>query len=363
MIMQFAFDMHGEVATLAQEVDALQTVSGGPWGYRLRRIILAHFWLYGIQEFEIPHGRLFLAGENASGKSTVLTTAIPLALEGNLRSNRLDTFGGRHKHVEYYVLGDETSSAYLKYDKRTSYIALEFEWCTSDISASEASTEKPLLQQSNHLDKARYLTIGLSLYGNETAATRIQPVYFLITDGSRLVHNVNGSPRPHTIELTYTENNKIHTFSQHVFREKLKGHGIICKSQENYAEEVSRRLFGFDEPSKFHKLIELLLVLRRPNPSDELTLNSVQQHLTDSLPSIPISTTKDVAETIIEINDLKRQIEQLEQEYQAISDLHAAQQMLALSAARIAGNTYIHSQQQVEHLEALIRDLYLRISE
>ena len=61
-------------------VDILQQQTGGPLGYRLRRIILTNFWLYGQQEFEIPHGRLFLAGENASGKSTVLSTAFPLAL-------------------------------------------------------------------------------------------------------------------------------------------------------------------------------------------------------------------------------------------------------------------------------------------
>ena len=54
-------------------VEMLQELAGGPRGYRLRRIILTNFWLYGQQEFEIPHGRLFLAGENASGKSTVLT--------------------------------------------------------------------------------------------------------------------------------------------------------------------------------------------------------------------------------------------------------------------------------------------------
>jgi len=44
-------------------VEVLQAQAGGPRGYRLRRIILTNFWLYGLQEFEIPHGRLFLAGE------------------------------------------------------------------------------------------------------------------------------------------------------------------------------------------------------------------------------------------------------------------------------------------------------------
>ncbi len=56
-------------------VELLQTQVQGPVGYRFRRIILTNFWLYGQQEFEIPHGRLFLAGENASGKSTVLTVS------------------------------------------------------------------------------------------------------------------------------------------------------------------------------------------------------------------------------------------------------------------------------------------------
>ncbi len=93
------------IRQVASFVNMLQDQAGGPLGYRLRRIILTNFWLYGQQEFEIPHGRLFLAGENASGKSTVLTAALPLGLDGDLRPNHLDTFGGRERHMEYYVLG------------------------------------------------------------------------------------------------------------------------------------------------------------------------------------------------------------------------------------------------------------------
>ena len=113
-------------------VEVLQAQAGGPHGYRLRRIMLTNFWLYGLQEFEIPHGRLFLAGENASGKSTVLTAALPLALDGDLRPNRLDTFGGRERHMEYYVLGGSESATPYSHERRTSYIALEFEWCDPD---------------------------------------------------------------------------------------------------------------------------------------------------------------------------------------------------------------------------------------
>src|ERR1051326_2025009 len=73
---------------LARQIDILQTLAGGPKGYRLRRILLTNFWLYGQQEFEVVHGRLFLAGENASGKSTVLTAALPLALDGDIQIGR-----------------------------------------------------------------------------------------------------------------------------------------------------------------------------------------------------------------------------------------------------------------------------------
>src|SRR2546423_1038167 len=110
-------------------VEILQAQAGGPRGYRLRRIMLTNFWLYGLQEFEIPHGRLFLAGENASGKSTVLTAALPLALDGDLRPNRIDTFGGRERRIEYYVLGSNDSATPYSHERRTAYIALEFEWC------------------------------------------------------------------------------------------------------------------------------------------------------------------------------------------------------------------------------------------
>lgn len=130
--MEFAFDLQGKMDDLTRQVDMLQREPGGPRGYCLRRIILVNFWLYHFQVFEVPHGRLLLAGNNASGKSTVLTAALPLALEGSLRPDRLDTFGGKHKHVDYDVLGDEASSTSFTHHTRTSYIALEFDLCLPD---------------------------------------------------------------------------------------------------------------------------------------------------------------------------------------------------------------------------------------
>src|SRR5260370_2006015 len=106
----------------------LQQMVGGPAGYRLERIILTNFWLYEHQELEIPHGRLFLAGDNRSGKSTVLTAAITLALDGDYRPERIDTFGKREKRIDYYIIGGQESNTPYMRDQRTTYIALEFAW-------------------------------------------------------------------------------------------------------------------------------------------------------------------------------------------------------------------------------------------
>src|SRR5258707_15872222 len=110
----------------------LQQMVGGPAGYRLERIILTNFWLYEHQELEIPHGRLFLAGDNRSGKSTVLTAAITLALDGDTHPERIDTFGTRAKNLDYYILGSNDSNTPFNRSPRTSYVALEFEWCSPD---------------------------------------------------------------------------------------------------------------------------------------------------------------------------------------------------------------------------------------
>lgn len=114
------------------QAEMLQGVPQGPPGYRLHRVILTNFWLYDHQEFVIPHGRLFLAGDNRSGKSTVLIFAITVALDGDYRPERIDTFGKREKHIDYYILGSlESQTPYVR-ENRTSYIALEFEWCDPD---------------------------------------------------------------------------------------------------------------------------------------------------------------------------------------------------------------------------------------
>jgi hypothetical protein len=316
-------------------VDILQAQAGGPHGYRLRRIILTNFWLYGLQEFEIPHGRLFLAGENASGKSTVLTAALPLALDGDLRPNRLDTFGGRERHMEYYVLGGAESATPYSHERRTSYIALEFEWCDPDT--PPIAPEIRQRWENGEREKTRFLTIGISLAGNINASDRIRPLRFLITDGSRLGYDL------HTIYETGNKHDK-RAFDHPRFKQQLEGHGIICDTQAEYERQVARYLFGFDDVKDFQKLINLLLVLRRPNLSSELSFSRVHDYLKQSLRKISGETTSHVIGTIERIDAIQAEKERVQEAYSAAERLHLSQQSLALSRAQLAACEYLGTQ-------------------
>ncbi len=316
-------------------VEVLQGEAGGPRGYRLRRILLTNFWLYGSQEFEIPHGRLFLAGENASGKSTVLTAALPLALDGDIRPHRLDTFGGRERHIEYYILGGSESATPYSHERRTAYIALEFEWCDADIPPFAPELQR--LWENGEREKARFLTIGVSLAGNINASERIRPLRFLITDGSRLGHEM------HTVYEVGSRHEK-HAFDHPRFKQQMEGHGIICETQAEYERQVARYLFGFNDVKEFQKLINLLLVLRRPNLSSELSFSRVHDYLKQSLRKISGETTSHVIGTIERIDAIQIEKERSQEAYGAADRLHRAQQRLAMSRAQLAACEYTGAQ-------------------
>jgi uncharacterized protein (TIGR02680 family) len=320
---------------VAHFVELLQAQPGGPHGYRLRRIVLTNFWLYGRQEFEIPHGRLFLAGENASGKSTVLTAALPLGLDGDLRPNRLDTFGGRERRIEYYVLGGADSATPFNYERRTAYIALEFEWCDPD--SPPIAQELRTRWENGDREHARFLTIGLSIAGNTNVTDRIRPLRFLITDGSRLGYDLD------TVYETGNKGEK-RAYDHLRFKQLLEGRGIICESQAEYERQVARYLFGFSDVKDFEKLINLLLILRRPNLSTELSFSRVHDYLKMSLRKISSETTSRVIGTIERIDAIQSEIERIQQSYDAADRVHRARQRLALVRARLAASEYLAAQ-------------------
>jgi hypothetical protein len=328
------WDESGTSSTRTQ-AQMLQQSAGGPPGYRLSRIILTNFWLYEHQEFEIPHGRLFLAGDNRSGKSTVLTAAITLALDGDYHPERIDTFGKREKRIDYYILGSSESNTPFTREPRTSYIGLEFEWC--DIDQPPFASELRALWERGEYQQARYITIGIAFHGNRNNTNPITALRFIITDGKRLEYDI-------PTLVTSREGQRASDLK--TFKKTLNEHGQTFDTQYEYEQKVSQYLFNFANVSDFRRLIRQLLYLRQPNLNSVLSLESVRTVLDQSLPSIPNDLIQHAATTLELMGSLQEEIERRKKAYSAVEKLHLAQQVVTVAKARIAACAYVQAQMQ-----------------
>lgn len=336
-------------SSLAGKVNYLQTLDGGAEGYRLRRIILCNFWLYGLQEFEVPHGRLFLAGENASGKSSVLAAALPMALDGNISPNRIDTFGTRQRKIDYYVLGSAESSTPYLYDRRTTYIALEFEWCnpTQPPFAPDIRQRWLEARTPEERERARWLTIGLSLAGNNNANEKVRPLRFLLTDGSRFGY-----------ELRMIDQKNV-AYDHPTFKRLLheNGRGIICDTVADYQAHVARYLFNIDEIRDFQNIINMMLVIRQPNLGTEINFSRVHDYLKQALPRIPDEITRRVTGTLERIDNIQNQLERLQEAFDAATTLDNSAQRLALAGARRAALAYLKARSSENSFQGRVTGL------
>ncbi|HLI05565.1 MAG TPA: SbcC/MukB-like Walker B domain-containing protein [Ktedonobacteraceae bacterium] len=333
------------------QAEILQQVPDGPPGYRLRRIILTNFWLYDHQEFELPHGRLFLAGDNRSGKSTVLTAAITLALDGDYRPERIDTFGKREKRIDYYILGSLESQTPYTRDNRTSYVALEFEWC--DPAHPPFTSELRMRWERGERESARFFTIGLAFHGNRNNATPITSLRFLITDGSRLEYDIptvqgRGAAR-YACDLK-------------TFKKTLADHGMICNTQAEYEQKVASYLFNFSNINDFRRLVRQLLYLRQPNISSVLSLEAVREFLDQSLPALPSELVQHAATTLEIMESLQEEIERRKDAYAAVERLHKAQQIVIMARARLSACEYIHVHLKADEIAAALQRIQRAIT-
>ena len=67
--------------------------------WHMHRLGLIDFWYYVNEEFLFKDGHMLLRGSNGSGKSVTMQSFIPLLLDGNRSSERLDAFGTRSRKL------------------------------------------------------------------------------------------------------------------------------------------------------------------------------------------------------------------------------------------------------------------------
>ena len=121
------------------------------------RLGLVDFWCYDNDEFYFNQGHMLLRGSNGSGKSVTMQSMIPLLLDGNRSSERLDPFGSRARTLDTYLIDENTDR-----DERIGYLYLEFKRAQSDL----------------------YLTIGMGIRARRNK--HLETWYFVVEDNRRV---------------------------------------------------------------------------------------------------------------------------------------------------------------------------------
>lgn len=243
----------------------------------MNRMGLVDFWCYENEVFEFENGHMLLRGSNGSGKSVTMQSFIPLLLDGNKSSERLDPFGTRSRKMETYLI-DENSSR----EERIGYLYLEFKREDSEL----------------------YKTIGMGLRARK--GKPLDSWYFVIEDNRRI-----------GIDFALMENQL--TLSEKQLKNIL-GDQVI-ESQKEYMKRVNEALFCFESLQDYGDAIGLLLQLRSPKLSNSLSPQKINEILASSLQPLSDEDLRPMSEAIMNMDNLQDQLELLKQSLQAAQKL------------------------------------------
>lgn len=265
---------------------------GGPPGWRPTRLILMNYWHFTYEEFHLVQGRLVLRGANASGKSTALAAAITLALDGEKRRERMDTFGGQGRSVAYYLVGDAKAGpgSEFYFHERTAYVVLEFE----------------------HVAQQRYMSVGLGLYTSRGRPNLDVDFWgFALTDGRR--------PGQDVALFDVTTDGRI-PLTERQLRERIGNGGSVVHRQGDYQALVNRLLFGMSD-EEYDDLLKVLVSLRSPKLNKDIKPSDVCEILARSLPGLEEDLLGRVTRIIEDIDAQQETLERTRAHLAAVREL------------------------------------------
>lgn len=279
--------------------------------WHMHKMGLVDFWCYQNETFEFENGHMLLRGSNGSGKSVTMQSFIPLLLDGNKSSERLDSFGTRSRKMETYLIDENTDR-----DERIGYLYLEFKRQDSDL----------------------YKTIGMGLRARR--GKPLQSWYFVIEDNRRV-----------GIDFSLMDNHL--TLSEKQLKNIL-GNQVIG-SQGEYMKRVNDALFGFENLDDYGDAISLLLQLRSPKLSNSLNPQKINEILAKSLQPLSDEDLRPMSEAIINMDNLQDQLESLKQSLNAAMILEQTYQTYNQAILMDKWTRYLKVYQELSMLNQLIQ--------
>ena len=254
--------------------------------YRLHRAGLIGLYEYEDETFEFERGRLLLRGPNGSGKSKALELLLPLLLDGELRPERLDPFGGRGRSMRWNLVGDQESRA-----PATGFSWLELH-CRDEHDVEHWAT-LVLMTRANKGETGVHSWFGL-LQAEQPPGGELQ--------GPRIGINASLTEGRHPISRT-------------AFAELA---GELIELASVYRERVNALLFGVDQ-DRYEAIVRLLLSLRKPQLSQTLDPQELSARLTEALPELERDAVLRVSGRLDQLDRLRAEAAELREVQSAVA--------------------------------------------
>ena len=280
------------------------------------RMGLIDFWYYTNEEFYFKNGHILLRGSNGSGKSVTMQSFIPILLDGNKNSERLDAFGTKARKMETYLI-DENSNR----DERIAYLYLEFKREDSNI----------------------FKTIGMGMRARKNKP--METWYFVIEDNQRIGKDIQ--LMEHNLAI-----------SKQSLKNKIQNQFI--ETQREYMARVNQALFQFPTLDDYKESINLLVKLRSPKLSNSLKPTIINELLSESLQPLSEEDLRPLTEALSNMDEVQNRLEVLRQSQQAAKSIQNVYEQYNYALLDKKSLQYIEQKNKLDELTKKRKELYDR---
>jgi uncharacterized protein (TIGR02680 family) len=249
--------------------------------WRLERAGIINLFDYANEEFVFDEGRLILKGPNGSGKSKAIEVLFPFLFDGDMAPTKLDPFGKRSRTMKWNLLMQ-------KHEFRVGYV-----WAT-------------VAHDDPHHAPQR-VSFGACLEAHKDWSD-VRSRFFVIED-----------KRPRIdFDLVDAERRPLR---KDKLSELIRSVGGLDFSEAHlYRTRLNELLFGFQTQERMQQWIRLLRVLRKPQLSDNLNEEELNDLLSAALPEIDTEHLESASRRLDQIEESRRTHETLQKNTAAVNE-------------------------------------------